>query len=220
VIAYALMDDLERVQELLEEAQTEAFDPRAPSPFMQALLAVNSSDPEALCQAAYNYFVGQQVVIDFGAAFPNHFAPGFVLYDYQLDYITGEFVQPIDPVRAGCDIRLFGTEATPIPTQYPTRYPTTSPPTPDTRSERERLINNLSPYELYMLGDYDSVLYVVEQTESPYYSSRAEWQYWQALAYAALNQPERALEIFTEVYQQNPGSWWGWMAGIHLELTG
>jgi tetratricopeptide (TPR) repeat protein len=99
----------------------------------------------------------------------------------------------------------------------PTPYPTAPPPTPDTRSLQEQWIDYQSIYNAFQAGDYETALIIVEQAAPQDNLDAARWFYWRALVYEVLDRSDDALNEYINLYLNYPGSWWAWLASLHLE---
>jgi hypothetical protein len=216
ILAYALMGDQSRVRDMLEEVAADSETANwVRYGFVQALVDTGSTDPETLCQAAYTYFAesfrGAYAITE---AIP--FFPGELRENISMNPGTNPFLTHIvNPAKAGCDISLFSGEPTLTPTSTPTQSPTYAPPTPDTRSQVEQLGAQRFYPALFRMGEYNTILDVTERIASDDLDyPRA--LYWQALTLEVTGQPQAALEAFVTLYLNAPGTWWGWLAGMHL----
>lgn len=209
IIAYALLGNSTRVRQLLNEAASTAY----PDAFMEALLGANSIDVETICQAAYDYFSDYRPRSDHNY---NPLLPGEIHPDINdgWNHTAG---YRVNPARAGCDISLFSDIPTPVPTVTPTPYPTFAPPTPDTRPVEQQWIDGQFIYSAFEAGDYETALLIVQQAVPVDAFDEGRWSYWRALVYEALGRPDDALNEYISLYLNYPGSWWAWLAGLHLE---
>ena len=212
VVAYALLNDEAGVQDALKvlyqyfPSDEDTFKP-------------TNGKPAAVCQAAYKQWEGQFGDGDSQSYSEGVFVPGTILEDVNSDDRSIPRLYEtifIDPIRAGCDIGRFNGTPTLIPTLIPTLSPTT---TPDNRPQSEIYIDYQAVYSAFMSGDYDTALKITEQVTPENEIDTARWHYWHALALEALKRPLEALAEYTAIYERNPQSAWGKMAGLHLERS-
>ncbi|MBN8593154.1 MAG: hypothetical protein J0M33_15465 [Anaerolineae bacterium] len=215
IIAYALMGDVNRVEALLNEASADTeIARRIRYGFVQALLDANSPDIEPLCQAAYVYFAESFRGASDNYGQPIAFLPGEIRggVNDSTDPLRG---YRVNPVKAGCDIALFSGAPTPTPTLTPTPWPTYPPPTPDTRSQTERWVENRYYAGLFNAGDYAAILTLTADAQVED-ETQHEAIYWRALTLEVSGQTQAALDTYIALFLNAPGSWWGWLAGMHL----
>lgn len=210
ILAYAFLGDENHARHLL--AQLPPANTPLRTAFMDALLAVNSADAEPLCRAAYRYFQENftRTHDTFDGSFP--FVPGIVEEDIHDGWQRP--IYEIDPARAGCDVALFS--GAPTPTPSPTTRPTYPPPTPDSRPASAWFIDRGNVYLPFIQGDYDMAQIVIDQAARIDDFDVQKFAYWQALLFDVTGQTPAALEAYTALYLSYPGSWWGWLAGLHL----
>jgi tetratricopeptide (TPR) repeat protein len=208
IIAYALLGDTARAQQLLEEATSYRR-----GGFVDALVTADTLETERLCRAAYDYFTSRWRI---DPSDSNQLLPGIIVanindgWDHYIGFVA-------NPARSGCDIALFSGTPTPTPTVTPTPHPTAPPPTPDTRSLQEQWIDYQSIYNAFQAGDYETARIIVEHAVPQDDLDAARWLYWRALVYEVLDQPDDALNEYINLYLNYPGSWWARLAGLHLE---
>ncbi len=216
ILAYALMGDTAHVEALLQETSA---NPEAEewvrSGFVQALLDANAVDAEALCYAAYTYFA-------------ESFRGTFNVYGESIAFLPGKVAAGVndgsdplrgyraDPARAGCDISRFN--GTPTPTPIPTSPPTFPPSIPNTPSQTEHQVDLRDYADLFMIGDYGTIL----DMSSDVIAGDEDFQkvlYWRALTLEVSGQTQAALDTYVTLYTYAPGTWWGWLAGMHLSTN-
>jgi hypothetical protein len=199
-VAYALLHDTEGIDMSL--AAMDDFD----AGFLRDSLTENGTDPQAICQAAYDQWVGREAYDPKGVDFV--FAPGTIMEGINSD--TGVYPRllpfteyPLDPARAGCDIRMFEGVPTPIPTLLPTVTPTS---TPDARSPQEIQVARRDIYAVFKTEDYETALLIATNAVPEDDIDAARWRYWRALALEALGRPEEALAEYVAIYENAPES--------------
>jgi hypothetical protein len=208
IIAYALLGDTARAQQLLEEATSYRR-----GGFVDALVTADTLETERLCRAAYDYFTSRWRI---DPSDSNQLLPGIIVanindgWDHYIGFVA-------NPARSGCDIALFSGTPTPTPTVTPTPHPTAPPPTPDTRSLQEQWIDYQSIYNAFQAGDYETARIIVEHAVPQDDLDAARWLYWRALVYEVLDRSDDALNEYINLYLNYPGSWWAWLASLHLE---
>jgi hypothetical protein len=209
ILAHALSGHQEQVQDLLMALSEEPYI----TDFAQAVLDADTTDVETLCRAAYNYFAEQHTFLN-SFEEERRFYPGNSLMD---DGVYTVFNKPIDPIRAGCDIRMFSSEPTPVPSPTWSPYPTPIPPTPDTRTQEQIWLDNQDFYDAFAHGDYETALAIAQHAAPTDEFIAGQWAYARAITYEALNLPEEALLEYVTLYEDIPQSVWGLLAAIHLE---
>ena len=211
ILAHALLGNDEMVEMLLDALAAEPYQTQ----FAQAIINADSTDAETLCRAAYNYYAEEQpTVMEF--EYNRDFHPGNDSL-YTTNFSPVYYAQPIDPLRAGCDIRMFSTQPTSIPTSTTAPYPTQVPPTPDPRPQTDIWIENGNFIAAFTAGDYAAALEIAQSAEPIDDFDAVHWRYRSALAYEALGQLEAALAAYVAIYEDLPDSFWGTLAALHLE---
>ncbi len=212
VVAYALLNDVEGIQKALKDLYQYI-------PVYENTFGPIHEKPEAICQTAYDQWSGQLSYGDIHYNSDGVFVPGTILEDVNSDDRSIPRLYEsvfIDPIRAGCDIGRFNGTPTLVPTLIPTLSPTT---TPDNRPQSEIYIDYQAIYAAFMSGDYETALKITEQVTPENEIDTARWHYWHALALELLKRPVEALAAYTAIYESNPQSAWGKMAGLHLEKS-
>ncbi len=223
ILAHALLGDTVHVETLLQAISGDdrgAEYVRTGMGLTQALFDTHSTNAETLCHAAYDFYTRerQQPWYDHTFQDADPFLPGVTWEGVFDDPNSLRYFRP-DPARAGCDIALFS--GTPIPTFTPTLtpmptqiYPTR---TPDTRTEAQRWIDQRDYASLFMTGDYHSIIALTSEITAADQDNQ-EAYYWRALSFEMSGQTAEALDTYVTLYTAAPGSWWGWLAGMHLTL--
>jgi hypothetical protein len=211
ILAHALLGHEATVSQLLDELAAEPFH----IDFAQVILDTNSTDAETLCRTAYNYFAENHTILSQWEEYMR-FYPGHTIRD---DGTHTVYNKPIDPIRAGCDIRIFTNEPTPVPTLTPTPYPTFAPATPDARSDEQIWIDTQNFYDAFRAENYDVALSIAQHAAPTDDFVAGQWGYARAIALEALDLPEEALTEYLTLYNDMPDSVWGLLAAMHLEAV-
>jgi len=213
IVAYALIGDQTRVRQLVEELREVRH--YVYLEFIDVLLAANSFDAEALCRTAYHYFEEDFRPNSSGYIDDIAFTPGEIRENIYGGLYQMAGYNSADPARAGCDIALFSGVPTATPTASRTPSPSYVPMTPI--APIDRLISDGNTYSPFMLGDYDLALRIVREAPRVRSYDAEGLAYWEALIYDVTGQADAALNAYVALYLDHPGSWWGYMAGLHLE---
>jgi hypothetical protein len=216
IIAYALLKNSYSVQKSINELRSGPRDNLG-----EAILAANSTDPKTLCQAAY-YALNQKK--NHYSRFGNDltyliFTPGAIYENvyHTLVYNYFAYLDPIDPLKAGCDITIFSPH--PIPTPLPTATPEpTRTPSPTLTPKEELAQQEIAPY--FRDGDYKTALAIAENSNLRHGAypphSPSELQYWRALSLEALGRLQEAATAYDVVRQSAPETVWARLAQLHL----
>ncbi len=204
VIAYAMLGDTAAVQRSLDEAELYA----ASSDFITALINTETTDAETLCNVAYEYFTTYRPQSSewFSPVLPGRIIPNV------LDGWNHSVGFNVDPAWSGCDISMF--QDSPAPTETP--IPTLAPPTPNPQAVQNPAVSEYDFYRAFWAEDYEAMLTIAETIEL----NEGRWLYWQGLLYEIQGRPDEALDAYVTLYLNYPGTWWAWLAGLHIEVVG
>jgi hypothetical protein len=204
IVAYALLGDMDKVSQ-----EVALYNEKRPNSIFQDVALT----PQALCQAAYDAFISWMP-----ASYEPVLFPGIVEDASQYNLSFG---YRSDPLRAGCDIRIFGDEPTPTPTITPTPFVPYPTLLADLFTEEELAISNGNIALAFSEGDYELVLQIYfvhyEQRMKDNVFAGQQWQYYYALSLELLNRPDEALAAYVALYESAPDSAWGKLAKAHLK---
>ncbi len=217
VIAYALLGEKPEVAASLDALQ----EVRYRDGLGLAMLAANSADPEKLCLAAYNFFAKPHVQYGEFSSTLGVFTPGAVYEDVGVGRRSPVFFSGYryDPIKAGCDIRIFEPQSSATPTPLPSASPG-STYTPYPTPNADQILLQKDPSTYFRNGDYTTALWIAEHANQRRYIPPDEpfkMQYWRALSLEALGRNAEAAAAYDQLAEMAAGTAWAGLADLHLE---